>query len=194
MRTAQIQYQEESKINPKKFVVWLFVIAIIMFFAGLTSAYIVRKGEGNWSDFNMPVHFIYSTIAIILSSIALWWAKHNTKNDNTKQIKIGLLFTLILGISFCIFQFYAWKNLVSQNLYFADNTNGDNISASFIYALTGLHVLHVLAGLVFLLIVFYKSLLNKISSNRIMVIEQLGIYWHFIGIVWIYLYLFFNLT
>lgn len=194
MITETLKIQEESKFNPKKFVVWLFVIAIIMFFAGLTSAYIVRKAEGNWFNFNLPIQFTYSTITIVMSSFTLWLTKKSLLNENLRKIKIFLFLTISFGLLFCIFQYLGWKNMNLQNLYFSDDANGDKISASFIYVLSGLHVLHVLAGLIFLLVVFIKSLSNKITINNNLSLQTCSIYWHFIGIVWIYLFIFFNIT
>ncbi|MCC6721508.1 MAG: cytochrome c oxidase subunit 3 [Bacteroidia bacterium] len=194
MIAETLKIQEESKFNPKKFVVWLFVIAIIMFFAGLTSAYIVRKAEGNWFNFNLPIQFTYSTITIVMSSFTLWLTKKSLLNENLRNIKVFLFLTISFGLLFCIFQYLGWKNMNLQNLYFSDDANGDKISASFIYVLSGLHVLHVLAGLIFLLVVFIKSLSNKITINNNLSLQTCSIYWHFIGIVWIYLFIFFNIT
>lgn len=194
MKNITLSPTNDSKVNPKKFVLWLIIIAIIMFFAGLTSAYLVRKGEGNWLNFKLPAQFIYSTIAIILSSITLFWAKKSTESNNYSSIKIGLLLTLVLGLIFCYFQYTGWISMNLQNLYFSDDIDGDKISASFIYALTGLHVLHVFAGLIFTLVIFIKSILNKINSQNRSPIELCSIYWHFIGFVWIYLYIFFNIS
>ncbi|NUM32087.1 MAG: cytochrome c oxidase subunit 3 [Bacteroidetes bacterium] len=194
MKNITINSNDTTKVNPKKFVLWLIIIAIIMFFAGLTSAYLVRKGEGNWLNFKLPLEFILSTGVIILSSISLLFAKKASVNDKLSSIKIGLFITLILGLLFCYLQYLGWVNMNSQNLYFSYEENSDKISATFIYALSGLHVLHVLAGIIFIIAIFIKSIFNKINSHNLLPIELCSIYWHFIGIVWIYLFIFFNIS
>ena len=123
MKITTYKVKESDKVNPKKFVLWLIIVAIIMFFAGLTSAYLVRKAEGNWYNFKLPSQFIYSTIAIILSSVTLWWTKKYVKNDEFNFIKVGLFITLMLGILFCYFQYSGWKSMNMNNLYFTDDVN-----------------------------------------------------------------------
>jgi cytochrome c oxidase subunit 3 len=89
---------DTNRVEPKKFVVWLFIVAIVMLFAGLTSAYIVRMGEGNWYKFDLPVQFLYSTIVIVVSSGTMIWAYRSAKNDDIPQVKMALILTFILGI------------------------------------------------------------------------------------------------
>ena len=93
----ETEYEFDTRrVNPKKFALWLLIIAIIMLFAGLTSAYIVRMGEGNWYRFDLPVQFLYSTIIIVLSSVTMWWANRSAKNDEISQIRMGFFVTFIL--------------------------------------------------------------------------------------------------
>ncbi|MCB9252352.1 MAG: cytochrome c oxidase subunit 3 [Flavobacteriales bacterium] len=182
---------QSNAVHPKKFIVWLMIIAIIMLFAGLTSAYIVRMGEGNWYQFELPVQFLYSTITILLSSLTMIWAYRAAKKDEIKQVNMGLLLTFILGLGFCYLQFAGWKAMVSMNLYFSDVLHGDRISASFIYALSGLHLAHIIGGIIFIFILIIKSLQLKVHKKSLLSINMCNTYWHFVGILWVYLYLFF---
>ncbi|NBV57333.1 MAG: hypothetical protein EBR72_05975 [Bacteroidetes bacterium] len=97
--------ENSGRVNPKKFSLWLLLLGILMLFSGLTSAYIVRKGDGNWFDFEIPPIFLYSTIIVLLSSVTMIWAYRAAKKDNISGIKFGLSATIILGIAFMVSQY-----------------------------------------------------------------------------------------
>ena len=188
----ETDYEFDTKrVNPKKFALWLLIIAIVMLFAGLTSAYIVRMGEGNWYKFDLPKQFLYSTITVVISSFTMIWAHRAAKSDELSQLKVALLVTFILGLGFCYLQFQGWKALSAMGLYFADDLHGDRVSVSFIIALAGLHLAHILGGVLFLLVQIIKSFQLKIHRKNLLSINMCNTYWHFVGILWVYLYLFF---
>jgi len=182
---------ENANVEPRKFTVWLFIIAIFMLFAGLTSAYFVRMKAGNWYEFKLPFQFLLSTITIIVSSFTMWWSYNSAKNDDLPQLKVSLVLTFLLGLGFCYLQWLGWKAMLAQNLFFADDINGDHVSASFIYALSGLHLAHILAGILFLFILIIKAFTSNIHRKKLLSINMCNTYWHFVGILWVYLYLFF---
>ena len=113
------------------------------------------------------------------------------KKDEFLRVKAMLLLTVLLGISFLFTQYYSWSELVASNVYFVSNY----ASGSFIYVFTGLHGLHLVSGLVFLLITFISSMRLEVHSKKLLQIEMCMTYWHFLGGLWLYLYLFllFNL-
>ena len=166
------------------------IFSIVMLFAGLTSAYIVSKGalssEGKWDFIILPEEFQYSTIVIVLSSIfAIMAFKKLKKNDLVTTNRL-LIIALILGVIFSYFQFKGWSNLISEGHFFAGKDS--NVAASFIYVLTGVHLAHLIAGLIIFLVLFYKVRLKKYTQKNYLGF-QLGIwFWHFLGILWIYLY------
>ncbi|MFM9944570.1 MAG: heme-copper oxidase subunit III [Bacteroidia bacterium] len=182
---------DPKRVNPKIFALWLLCIAVVMLFAGLTSAYIVRMGEGNWYKFDLPVQFLYSTITIVVSSCTMVWAYRSAKNDDLLQMKIGLILTFILGVGFLYLQFMGWKAMVAMDLYLADPVNGDRVSATFIYFLSGLHLAHILGGIIFLFIQVIRAFRLNIHRKNLLSINMCNTYWHFVGILWVYLYLFF---
>ena len=104
--TKELEY--EGRVHPKKFSLWLLLLGILMLFSGLTSAYIVRKGDGNWFNFELPTVFLYSTAIILLSSVTMIYAYRSAKNDEINGVKIGLILTLILGVSFIVSQYMGW--------------------------------------------------------------------------------------
>lgn len=188
----ETNYEFDTKrVNPKKFALWLLIIAMIMLFAGLTSAYIVRMGEGNWYEFELPVQFLYSTIVIIFSSFTMWWAYRSAKNDELNQVKMGLIVTFILALGFCYLQYLGWKAMTAMDLFLADEVHGDRVSASFIYFLTGLHLVHMLGGVLFLFIQIIRAFTHNIHRKKLLSTNMCNTYWHFVGILWVYLFLFF---
>src|SRR5690554_4365786 len=98
------QSKETLGMNPKKFALWLFIVSIVMIFAAMTSAYIVRRSEGNWLIVNMPIEFYFSTVIIILSSVSMHFALISARKDNFQPLKSSILITSILGILFILTQ------------------------------------------------------------------------------------------
>ncbi|MCF8426154.1 MAG: cytochrome c oxidase subunit 3 [Bacteroidia bacterium] len=182
-----LQKEEQNYvINPKKFVLWLLIVASVMLFAGFTSAYIVRRGEGNWEIFNLPTFFAINTVLIILSSIFLQLSYMAAKKDKLSQVKSFLLVSFLIGVGFVFGQFFAWNQLVADNVFFSFS----NPSNAFVYVISGVHLFHVLGGLVFMLLMVVASFRNKIHKLSLLYLNMCLTYWHFIGILWIYLYLF----
>lgn len=196
MNAATTNYSESQKENDfklqsgRKFSLYLLIVASIMLFAGLTSAFIVRRLEGNWFIFEIPQLFLVSTGIAILGSIFMIWALGSAKKDNIKNTQIGLALSLTSGITFLVIQILGFSELIGQGLYFSDS--GTKISVSFFYALVAVHYLHILGGTIYLLVVFIKSLRLKVHKKNILSLQMCSTYWHFVGIIWIYLYLFLN--
>lgn len=178
-------------MHPKKFALWLFIVSIVMLFAALTSAYIVKQSDGNWLSFKLPGIFAVNTVIIIISSLTMHLAYLAAKNDALERIKWMLLTTVILGMTFLVGQYFSWSALVDDNVFFVSNY----ASGSFIYVFTGLHGLHLVSGIIFLLITFVSSIRSKIHAKKLIQIEMCMTYWHFLGGLWVYLYIFllFNL-
>ncbi|MFB9864190.1 cytochrome oxidase subunit III [Rufibacter immobilis] len=179
---------EQRRVNPLKFMLWLLIVSIIMMFAAFTSAYIVRREEGNWLEFDLPSILIINTLVLVLSSIFMQWAYVSAKKDNLKNLKLALALTIVAGVAFLIGQWQGWVELVKNNVFFGGSTA--NPSGSFLYVLTGVHAFHLVTGLVFLIIVVISALKYKVHSRNLNRIELCTIYWHFLGALWIYLYVF----
>jgi cytochrome c oxidase subunit 3 len=181
--------QTEPGINPKKFLLWLLIAASVMLFAGLTSAYIVRRGEGNWLVFDLPVAFAFNVGVVIISSILMQLSFWSAKKDELGKTKSLLLATLFTGIIFTIGQFAGWGELVDNNLYLAGNP-----AESFIYVIPALHLLHVVIGILFIAVVVVKAFKFNVHKKNTISIYLCTTYWHFVGALWIYLYFFFLLN
>jgi cytochrome c oxidase subunit 3 len=174
-----------KSVNAKKFALWLFIVSICMLFAGLTSAYIVKKSDGRWLQFDMPDMFLYSTVVLVLSSVAMHWTYLKAKDNSLKAVKIGITATAAIAIAFFYMQYLSWVKLVAQDVFLVGNPSG-----SFVYIFSGLHLAHLIGGLVFLLVVFLDTMNYKVHSKSMLAIEMCTTYWHFLGGLWIYLYLF----
>jgi cytochrome c oxidase subunit 3 len=176
-------------MNPGKFIVWLFIVSIVMLFAALTSAYIVKQSEGNWLEFDLPGIFWITSAIIVISSFTMHFALKAAKNDHFNLLKVFLGMTTLLGLFFLVGQYYSWKQLVEMDVFFVGNPAG-----SFLYVLTGLHAVHLLSGITFLIIMIISSFRLKIHSRNIVKIEMCTTYWHFLGGLWLYLFLFLKMN
>ena len=182
------QEQRQIKEKVSKPLLWIAMVSMVMLFGAFTSAYWVRRGAGNWLDFELPQMFYISTAVIIISSVTMNWTLSAARKNDFKSIKIGSLLTLLLGIAFVVCQFQAWSVLVDQKVFFAGNQS--NAAGSFLYVLTGLHLAHLAFGLVALLVVWIKSILHKYNSENLLGIRLCAIFWHFLDVLWIFLFLF----
>lgn len=172
-------------MEPRKFGMWIFMGSVLMLFAALTSAYIVREAEGNWVYFDMPQVFTISTVVILVSSITMQWAFWSAKKDNLANAKVMITITTVLGLAFLVLQWQGWGQLVANKIYFVGNPSG-----SFLYVLTGVHALHIISALVFLLIVLVATYRYKVHAKSLVSIEMCTTYWHFLGGLWLYLFVF----
>lgn len=186
---TEIRIVEEAKkplsMHPKKFALWLFLVTVIMIFAALTSAYIVRQADGNWLVFDLPNLFLVTTAIILVSSGTMHWAYLAVKKDNLDAAKIAISVTTILGVSFLIGQFMAWGELVKNSVHWVGNPSG-----SFVYVISGLHGLHIIGGVVFLIVVLISMFQTRIHSKNLLQVEMCATYWHFLGGLWLYLFVF----
>lgn len=186
---AELKIVEEAKkplsMNPKKFALWLFIVSVCMVFASLTSAYIVRQAEGNWQIFELPPLFWITSVLIIVSSFTMHGAYLAAKRDNLEMVKLGMVVTTLLGIGFLVGQVLAWGELVANNVYFVGNPSG-----SFVYVLSGLHGLHIIGGVVFLVITLMAAFRFQVHSKNLSLIEMCTTFWHFLDALWLYLFVF----
>ncbi len=184
---AQIQQQDKLDFTPKKFVMWLIVFSSFMMFAAFTSGFIVYiGGKGKGLGIAIPSIFLYSTVTIFISSATMFVASRAAKRLQFGLQRTMLWLTVILGVIFFALQVKGWSELVAIGAYFV-NTNA---AQSFIYVLTGMHLLHIVAGLVLLLNSLVSSYRNTPQVKQAFWMEMSAIFWHFVDIIWIYLYVF----
>ncbi|CAL2102456.1 Alternative cytochrome c oxidase polypeptide CoxO [Tenacibaculum sp. 190130A14a] len=185
--------QEELKVGKRKSakpMLWISMISMVMFFAGLTSAYIVSQKREDWVSFDLPDAFYISTVLIVLSSLTLYLSQNFLKKNNWNLSFMLLITTLVLGLGFVWYQYVGFNELRAAGLYFTGPES--TVSTSFIIGITFMHVLHLLGGVIVLLVVIYNHFKKKYSSTDMLGFELGAIFWHFVDLLWILLFLFFK--
>lgn len=180
--------QDEIKAKAAKPLLYIAIGSMVMLFAALISAYIVSMSETRWIKFDLPQQFWFSTGIILASSVTINMSVSAAKKNDFKNVKLGAVLTLILGILFIVFQFLGWSELINQKIFFAGKQS--NAAGSFLYAITGLHLFHLIAGIFTLFVVIYKSFKNKYTAGKILGLQLAAIFWHFLDILWIFLFIF----
>ncbi|PQJ77643.1 cytochrome oxidase subunit III [Polaribacter glomeratus] len=179
-----------AKKKSAKPMLWISMISMVMFFAGLTSAYVISMKRDDWVSFDLPQSFYISTILIVVSSITLFLSQRFLK-QNKRQLSLSLLVvTFLLGIGFIWQQYVGFNQLKSIGLFFTGPES--TVSTSFIIGITFMHVLHLFAGVVVLLVVIYNHFKYKYKSDDMLGFELGAIFWHFVDLLWIYLFFFFS--
>lgn len=181
--------EEEKVIRAKKMMLWFGIVSLTMGFAGWTSAYIVSSKRDDWiSDLELPQAFFVSTAIIILSSITYILARRAVKKSNQKQATVFLVTTLVLGITFIVLQFIGFSQMLENGYYFTGPTS--NIKMSYVFLLAAVHIAHVVAGLITLLVVMVQQLRGKYTAQKMLGMELGATFWHFLDFIWVYLIVF----
>ncbi len=179
-----------AKKKSAKPMLWVSMISMVMFFAGLTSAYVISMKREDWVAFDLPEAFYISTILIVASSITLILSQRFLKQDKRQLSLIMVVITLFLGVGFVWQQYVGFNQLKSIGLFFTGPES--TVSTSFIIGISFMHVLHIIAGLIVLFVVIYNHFKYKYKSDDMLGFELGAIFWHFVDLLWIYLFLFFS--
>ena len=192
MNISEKDLEKELIIGRKKSakpMLWVSMISMVMFFAGLTSAYVISMRRDDWVTFELPDAFYISTVLIILSSITISISQKLIKKEKRELSIAFLLITFALGIAFVWQQYAGFEDLRSAGLFFTGPTS--TVSTSFIIGITLMHALHVFAGIIVLLVVIYNHFNHKYTLDDLLGFELGAIFWHFVDVLWIYLFFFF---
>lgn len=185
----QIQSEQYTQnLKARKFLMWLFIISSFMMFAALTSGFIVYTAGSAERGIKvlLPNAFMISTVIIIISSLTMHLAYLSAKRLQFAKQKLYLVLTIVLGLAFFICQYYAWVVLYNAGVTFVNF----NASQSFIYVFTGAHLLHIIVGVLMLVYALWGVSKNIPQVRNLFRLEVTSIFWHFIDILWIYLYVF----
>lgn len=178
--------EAKKRMHPHKFTLWVAIASIVMMFAGLTSAFIVKSNQVNWKPVTMPRIFWVSTGVILLSSLTIQMALRSFKQREMSKYRMLIGATLLLGIVFLVLQWMGFSALWEQRVTFKGAGAGQ-----FLYVIFGLHALHVVGGVVALLVMVIKGIAGSTRVYSPVPLEVASIYWHFVDLLWIYLVLFF---
>jgi cytochrome c oxidase subunit 3 len=188
---STIATNEPQRIHPHRFIMWIAIGSIVMMFAGMTSAYIVKKNQGNWLAIELPVVFWYSTAVILASSVTMYLANSALQAGKTSFYKTLITITAILGVVFISMQWEGFKDLETRGIALIGPQS--NSASSFLFVITGLHMLHVLGGVIALLFTFFKSFGVQEGQTNLVPTQIVATYWHFVDVLWIYLFIFYQL-
>jgi cytochrome c oxidase subunit 3 len=192
---------QRNKIHPHKFALWLAMGSIAMMFAGLTSAYVVKEAGGNWRSYHLPNIFWVSTVVILISSVTAALGVRAFKRREIPKYRMLITTTLVLGVLFGAFQFLGFYDLYTQPQQVILNgeatgrmspvTIPGNPAESFLFVIAGVHLLHIIGGIVALTIVFFRAYRKRVKVYNATGLEIVASYWHFVDALWIYLFVFF---
>ena len=178
----------QKKIHPHKFTLWVAMASIIMMFAGLTSAYIVKSKTPNWEEIDTPQFFLIATAMLLASSLTVQLALRAFKQRNMVQYRLLITITAILGIAFVVLQFFGFQWMWSHGVTWKGASQGQ-----FLYIIAGLHALHVIGGVVALTIMAVRAYFGNRRNYNSIPVEVAATYWHFVDALWLYLLVFFVL-
>ena len=188
---STIATNEPQRIHPHRFIMWIAIGSIVMMFAGMTSAYIVKKNQGNWLAVELPQVFWYSTAVILASSVTMFLANTALKAGKIISYKSLITITAILGVVFITFQYLGFKDLELRGIALIGPQS--NSASSFLFVITGLHMLHVLGGVIALIVTFFRSFWVQEGQINLVPTQIVATYWHFVDVLWIYLFIFYQL-
>jgi cytochrome c oxidase subunit 3 len=183
-------------IHPHYIIISLVIGSITALFLGFTGAYIYSRVQQGIAPIQLPSLFYFNSLLIVASSLTLIYAKKRYEDDDTPMFKVAIWLTLLFTILFLVMQIKAWDQLYDANIGLASST-----LASYMYLISGLHFLHLVAGIPFLAHFIYQAhkrmrdpvtvLMYFTDPDRKRVLQILNIYWHFLDGLWIYLICFF---
>ncbi|MEY3050614.1 MAG: hypothetical protein RLY31_399 [Bacteroidota bacterium] len=187
MRVTVQEYSTRNKIHPHKFALWAGCASLMMMFAALTSAYMVRMAAGNWLEFELPAVFRISTAIMVASSLTVHGAYIAYKKGLEKPYKLMLAATFLLGAAFFVSQYLGWQTLQQIGVPFTLNPSGD-----FVYVISWLHAAHVAGGIAVLAVALIHAfgLPFRVTPRRTLRLELSVTYWHFVDVLWLYLFIF----
>lgn len=186
----EIVTDQNRRIHPHKFTMWVAIGSILMMFAGLTSAYIVKRSQVNWLMIEVPVIFWFSTLTILSSSATIHLSLKSLKEKRMVEYRRWMVVTAVLGVLFIISQIIGFVQFGKQDIRIVGA--GSNASYSFLFAISSLHGLHVLGGVIALIVIAIRAVSISKRNYSTLPLEITSTYWHFVDALWIYLFIFFN--
>lgn len=180
--------------EPHTFMLGIVMVSIIILFFSLSFLYLLRKSGANWNNFRLPDIFWVSTVIILFSSGTLYSSIVAFKKDKFTAYKWLTGLTLLLGVAFISTQIMGWRQLFDTGI-----AMHNSVAGAFLYTLSGLHILHILGGIIYLAIIFSSALkrvtyvdafVYSVNPPTRLRLQLVSIYWHFIDALWIYLFIF----
>ncbi len=188
---SEISIQNRNnRLHPRKLMMWMAIASMFMVFAGFTSAFLLQKGTRvDWANIPLPLAFWISTIVIIASSYTMHQSVKLFKERNMVPYRKMVKLTLVLGLIFMVLQLIGFWQLLNSGIQL-----DGGIAGAFLYVISGAHLLHMFGGVVALIIVYRTAFSTTKKVYGSLSHEVMAIFWHFVDILWIYLFIFFLLN
>ena len=185
---TELEYKSRQNRSFKLLLLFA-MISMTMMFAGLTSAFVVSKSRRDWlSNFEIPAAFFYSLIAIVLCSATIHFAKKAIQKNDRKTTSLLLLATLGLGTFFVFSQLHGFQVFFQNGLVPVGPSS--KITITFFYVIVMVHLAHLAGGIISLLVIIYNHFKQRYTASNYIGIELGAMYWHFLDLLWIYLFCF----
>jgi cytochrome c oxidase subunit 3 len=164
---------------------FLGLASILMLFAGLSSAYIIRTGaSSDWRAMSVPAFLIPNSLILLASSVTLEMFRRKLTTSLSPEARLWISSTALLGAAFLVGQIGIWRTLVAQGIYLSWNSH-----SSFFYLMTGAHAVHLAGGVITLLVLAGMSWRQVYATRGLRILADVtAIYWHFMDGLWIYLF------
>lgn len=186
MTTAIQTKAAQPTIHPALMGMWVFLATISMLFAAFTSAYLIRRVAADWVPITLPTILWFNTAVLLISSACVEMSRTAVGRGRWRTAGRWLGLTILLGWGFLIGQLAAWRDLVAQGVFVPTSPH-----SSFFYILTGLHGLHLLGGLGLLIWVTFRLTGQRspedVEARRWSALA--ATFWHFLGGLWIFVFL-----
>jgi cytochrome c oxidase subunit III len=172
-------------IPTKKFAMWLFIIADTMTFAGCLVAYgFLRNGTANWPrPFESITNVAIMTFILLTSSLTMLIGLRAARSGDKSTAFRWIMITAVLGIAFVGLHIREWMALIGEGMTLSKNPWGTGLFGTAFFSITGLHLTHVVSGVVALLAVGVRYKGGRYNADDV---EVLGLYWHFVDLVWMF--------
>ena len=188
-----------------RFGMWLFIFTELLLFAGLFITYSVFRFK-NWQAFHLAAEELdtfvgaLNTVILLVSSATIAMSITAIQLKQKKLSMILIAVTMIIGIAFLVNKYFEWSLKIEHGLYPGSEVlvqfgKGEVLFFGLYFFMTGLHALHIIAGLVFIGFTFYYVITDRIKHDNFVLLENAGLYWHLVDIIWIFLFpLFYLIT
>jgi cytochrome c oxidase subunit 3 len=189
-------HEDSFAFHPHNVYLTLMLFSLSILFFSLTASFIYTRIQSELPPLRLPWLFLFNTLILLGSSYTIHLAKQKYLEDDTKGYQHALLYTIGLSLVFLGLQCVAWYELFVNQIYIHSD-----ISAGYLYVISILHFLHVIAGLPFLVLFYYRArkymqepvsvLVYFSDPEKRLSLRLLSLYWHFLDAMWIYLIVFF---
>jgi len=191
--TADYFDKQFAKSTPGKLAMWIFLGTDGMSFSGLLLAYAVLRASKDWPH---PAEHLgiglsgFATFILICSSVSMVLAVDACKQKNRKAMLNWLMATIVGGASFLGIQVYEYIHLAHQGMTLTSFIHGNDLFSSTFFMITGFHGLHVLSGVIYLICQYKLAYEGHFDNGDYNSLEIVGLFWHFVDLVWILVFTF----